>query len=128
MKVAHVALWTADLTAQAAFWQEFFSAQVGEKYVSRNRPGFESHFVQLSEGASIELMTLPVLAEALTNKEGCGWAHVAISVGSKADVEALASKAAERGILVAQPRMTGDGFYEAIVSDPDGNLIEITSD
>ncbi|WP_113632966.1 VOC family protein [Pectobacterium peruviense] len=128
MKVAHVALWTADLVAQAAFWQEFFAAQVGEKYVSRNRPGFESHFVQLSEGASIELMTLPVLAEAFTNKEGCGWAHVAISVGSKADVEALASKAAERGILVASPRMTGDGFYEAIVSDPDGNLIEITSD
>lgn len=38
MKVAHG---TADLAAQAAFWQEFFSAQVGEKYVSRNRPGFD---------------------------------------------------------------------------------------
>ena len=82
MKVAHVALWTADLAAQAAFWQEFFSAQVGEKYVSRNRPGFESHFVQLSEGASIELMTLPVLAEALTTKEGGGWSHVAVSLWS----------------------------------------------
>ncbi|GKX44302.1 hypothetical protein SOASR015_33360 [Pectobacterium carotovorum subsp. carotovorum] len=41
MKAAHVALWTADLAAQAAFWQEFFSAQVGAKYVSRNRPGFD---------------------------------------------------------------------------------------
>lgn len=30
MKVAHVALWTADLAAQAAFWQELFSAQVGK--------------------------------------------------------------------------------------------------
>lgn len=127
MKVAHVALWTADLAAQAAFWQEF-SPLRSEKICEPESSRFESHFVQLSEGASIELMTLPVLAEALTNKESCGWAHVAISVGSKADVEALASKAAERGILVAPPRMTGDGFYEAIVSDPDGNLIEITSD
>ncbi|KFX22159.1 hypothetical protein [Pectobacterium betavasculorum] len=32
-------------------------------------------FAELTEST---LMTLPVLAEALTNKEGCGWAHVAL--------------------------------------------------
>lgn len=26
-----------------------------------------------------------------------------------------------------RPRWTGDGFYEAIISDPDGNMIEITA-
>ncbi|WP_244748381.1 hypothetical protein [Mesorhizobium sp. 131-3-5] len=27
----------------------------------------------------------------------------------------------------AAPRLTGDGFYEAVIEDPDGNLIEVTT-
>ncbi len=30
------------------------------------------------------------------------------------------------GILLSPARMTGDGFYEAVISDPDGNPVEIT--
>ncbi|MDU6390501.1 MAG: glyoxalase/bleomycin resistance/extradiol dioxygenase family protein, partial [Pantoea sp.] len=30
-------------------------------------------------------------------------------------------------ILVSPARVTGDGYYEAIIRDPDGNLIEIVS-
>ena len=28
--------------------------------------------------------------------------------------------------IVNGPRLTGDGYYEAVVTDPDGNLVEIT--
>lgn len=28
--------------------------------------------------------------------------------------------------VVSSPRMTGDGYFESKVSDPDGNSIEIT--
>ncbi|HEE0241674.1 TPA: glyoxalase/bleomycin resistance/extradiol dioxygenase family protein, partial [Serratia marcescens] len=31
------------------------------------------------------------------------------------------------GILLSAPRWTGDGFYEAVIRDPDGNAIEITA-
>ena len=31
------------------------------------------------------------------------------------------------GLLASPPRWTGDGFYEAVTSDPEGNLIEITA-
>jgi lactoylglutathione lyase len=49
-------------------------------------------------------------------------AHVAFALGSKERVDALA---AELG-AVDGPRTTGDGYYEAVVLDPDGNRVELT--
>jgi lactoylglutathione lyase len=28
--------------------------------------------------------------------------------------------------IIGEPRTTGDGYYESVISDPEGNLIEIT--
>ena len=42
MRLTHVALWTRDLDAAAAFWRRTFGAEVGGLYESRNRPGFRS--------------------------------------------------------------------------------------
>jgi lactoylglutathione lyase len=49
-------------------------------------------------------------------------AHLAFSLGSREAVRALA---AELG-AVDGPRTTGDGYYEAVVLDPDGNRVELT--
>lgn len=29
--------------------------------------------------------------------------------------------------LLSGPRTTGDGYYESVVQDPEGNLVEITT-
>jgi len=128
MKIAHVALWTRYLEAQQQFWREWFNAESNALYQSRNRPGFASWFMQLEQGATIELMTLPDLAEGQPGREVTGWAHIAISVGDEQQVDEMAARAAEAGILVAAPRRTGDGYYEAIIRDPDGNLIELIAE
>ncbi|HAT7713134.1 TPA: glyoxalase/bleomycin resistance/extradiol dioxygenase family protein, partial [Enterobacter hormaechei subsp. steigerwaltii] len=57
--------------------------------------------------------------------EFVGWAHIAINVGSKAQVDSMAAQAQASGSLLSAPRMTGDGFYEAVIADPDGNRIEL---
>jgi lactoylglutathione lyase len=126
MRLAHVALWTTDLDAAARFWTEHFAADVGEEYVSRNRPGFRSRFAHLADGTAVELMTGPWLAET-DPTERPGWAHVAISLGSLDAVDDAARRFAEAGLLVSGPRWTGDGFYEAVARAPDGTLVEITS-
>ncbi|MCX3308511.1 VOC family protein [Pantoea vagans] len=128
MKIAHVALWTRHLEVQQQFWREWFDAESNARYQSRNRPGFASWFMQLEQGATIELMTLPDLAEGQPGRKVTGWAHIAISVGDELQVDEMAARAAEKGILVAAPRRTGDGYYEAIIRDPDGNLIELIAE
>ncbi|CAI2477513.1 Glyoxalase-like domain [Serratia liquefaciens] len=127
MKIAHVALWTRDIDAQVTFWQRYFDGVTGEQYVSRNRPGFVSRFVSLAAGPTLEIMSLPDLLSAEQASERVGWAHIALSVGEESRVDQLAQRAQQEGILQAAPRWTGDGFYEAIIRDPDGNAIEITA-
>lgn len=128
MKIAHVALWTRNLDAQVAFWQNVFGGQSNARYISKNRPGFASHFITLAEGPTIELMTLPALPDAPAYPEFVGWAHIAMAVGSKADVDRLAENARVNGTLLSAPRMTGDGYYEAVIADPDGNRVEIVGE
>ena len=125
MNIAHVALWTRSLDAQVQFWETVFSGRSNDRYVSKNRPGFKSHFITLDDGPTIELMTLPGLPSAPSHPEFVGWAHVAINVGSKAQVDSMAAQAQASGYLLSAPRMTGDGFYEAVIADPDGNRIEL---
>lgn len=127
MKIAHVALWTRDLTAQAAFWRRIFGGVCNERYISKNRAGFESYFITLEQGPTIELMTLPALPSGPDIPEFLGWAHIAIDVGNQATVERMAEAARQEGTLLSAPRMTGDGFYEAVIADPEGNRIELVA-
>ena len=56
-----------------------------------------------------------------------GFAHISFSVGSKEEVDRLTQQMSDDGITIAgQPRTTGDGYYESVVLDPEGNRIEIT--
>jgi lactoylglutathione lyase len=56
-----------------------------------------------------------------------GYAHLALSVGSREAVDALTERLRADGHRVLSgPRTTGDGYYESVVADPDGNPVEIT--
>jgi lactoylglutathione lyase len=57
-----------------------------------------------------------------------GLTHVAISLGSETAVDELTKKLRSEGVTVLDgPRRTGDGYYESVVLDPEGNRIEITA-
>ncbi|SWT26579.1 Lactoylglutathione lyase [Klebsiella pneumoniae] len=127
MKIAHFALWTQQLDVQARFWVDFFAASINEKYLSQTNPGFASYFVTIDDEVVIELMTKPGLQQASADNNHIGWAHLALSVGGAEQVDAIAQRAGAAGILISPPRTTGDGYYEAVIADPDGNLIEIVA-
>ena len=55
-------------------------------------------------------------------------AHLAISLGSREAVDRLVQEMKLAGVrIVSQPRQTGDGHYEAVIADSEGNLLEITA-
>ena len=56
-----------------------------------------------------------------------GFAHLSFSVGSKEGVDRLTRQMSDDGIRVlGEPRTTGDGYYESVILDPEGNRVEIT--
>lgn len=59
--------------------------------------------------------------------EQLGLAHVALTVGDETRVDALAARFVADGLPPdSGPRRTGDGYYECVVRDPDGNRVEIS--
>jgi len=48
-------------------------------------------------------------------------------VGDEVRVQEITERLRIAGVRVAgEPRRTGDGYYESVVLDPEGNRIEIT--
>lgn len=130
MQIEHVAIWTGNLERLKKFYVSYFQAEAGPKYTNQTR-GFESYFLTFSSGARLELMSLPLLVGRPDHRGApwAGYAHLAFSVGSSEEVDALAGQLEAGGHRVLDgPRVTGDGYYEAIALDPDGNRIEITID
>lgn len=127
MRLVHTACWTRDLAEAVSFWRGFFGADASEIYESRRRPGFRSSFITLPGGGpKIELMSGPWVEESPDGYRE-GWDHIAIAVGTPADVDELAERCRTAGRLVGEPRTTGDGYYEAIVAMPDGTPVEIVA-
>lgn len=59
-------------------------------------------------------------------KQFIGLVHFAIKIGSRAKVNELTDKLRTDGFrVISEPRFTGDGYYESVVLDPDGNRIEL---
>jgi lactoylglutathione lyase len=127
VRVEHIGVWVADIDRVAAFYHTYLGAQIGELY--RNpRTGFESRFLTFDTGARLELMTRQDVTQRVMNEQ-LGLAHVAINIGDEAAVDALAIRFRADGVIPdSGPRRTGDGYYECVVRDPEGNRVEIAAE
>jgi len=126
MRIEHVALWTRDIERLRSFYETYFQASVGPRYVNE-RKQFTSYFLSFGSGARLEIMSKPLVVTVPGDAPPMGYAHLAMSVGSREAVDSLAERFRREGVPVVDgPRQTGDGYYECVVLDPEGNRIEIT--
>ena len=128
MKIEHLAIWVDNLEKMKQFYMKYFQLNCGEKYENHTK-SFSSYFLYFeSTETRIELMNKP---DILTNNQNKGLlhglSHFALSVGNKQKVDELTEHLRNDGYTIAsEPRTTGDGFYESVILDPEGNNIEIT--
>ena len=127
MKIEHIALYTVNLERMCDFYQTYFGGVSGQPY-HNPKTGLRTRFLSFEQGARLELMTRPEVQEAQPTAFCTGWAHLAFAVGTREKVDALTERLRADGYSVTSgPRITGDGYYESCVLDPDGNMIEITA-
>ena len=108
MQLAHIAIWTNELERSRDFYIKYFNGKSNEKYV-----------------ASLEIMQRTDITKE-TADVFIGLAHFAFSTGSKEKVDAMIEQFRSDGYkIVGEPRITGDGYYEGAVLDPDGNIVEV---
>ena len=124
MRIDHVALCVRDLEAMRAFYTEYFGATSGELY-HNPRTGLRTYFLSFDGGARVELMQKPGALPGNSELRE-GWAHLSFALGSRGAVDAATERLRAAGCTVESgPRVTGDGYYESCVLDPEGNRVEL---
>ena len=88
-----------------------------------------SYFIEFEQGSRLELMEKLEVDSKLHDdiQNYLGITHFAFSTGDRVKVDQLTEQLRADGYkIVGEPRVTGDGYYESIVLDPEGNKVEIT--
>lgn len=125
MYINHIAILVKDLEGMKKFYEEYFNTTSSELYYNQ-KTQFKSYFLTFQSGARLELTNKKFNVGNST--DSLGYTHIAITVGDKKAVDLLAKKLMEVNYpLLNGPRTTGDGYYEAVIQDPEGNLIELTT-
>jgi len=127
MRIEHIAIWVKDLEGMRDFYTRYFKMNCSNKYVN-DKKKFSSYFLSFESGTRIEIMhRTDITKQQDTSVDVHGLAHFAISVGNKEKVDHLTEVIRSNGFpIIGNPRITGDGYYESIVQDPEGNKVEIT--
>ena len=127
MKLEHIALYVEDLEAMKAFYVRYFGATANKKY-HNPRTGLQTYFLSFDGGARLEIMQRPEMSPRASGEHPLGYTHISFKLGSMEKVNQLTLELQQRGCpLLNGPRMTGDGYYESVLSDPEGNLIELVA-
>ena len=125
-RIEHAALWVADLELMRTFYERYFGAVAGTRY-ENTRKAFQSYFLRFGSGARLEIMQSADVDPGARPSAAVGYAHIAFALGSAGAVDALTERLRAEGFRVIDgPRRTGDGYYESVVLDPEGNRVELT--
>lgn len=126
MKIEHVAMYVNDLVGARDFFVKYLGAKSNDGY-HNVKTDFRSYFLTFADGARLEIMNKPGMADLPKELNRTGYAHLAFSLGSKEAVDSLTEQLRSDGYeVVSGPRTTGDGYYESCVVAIEGNQIELT--
>ncbi len=126
MKIEHIAMYVNNLEAARDFFIKYLDGKSNDGYHNKTTD-FRSYFITFDDGARLEIMNKPGLADPEKALNQTGYIHIAFSLGSKEKVDELTLKLKNDGYeVVSGPRTTGDGYYESCIVGIEGNQIELT--
>jgi lactoylglutathione lyase len=125
-RIERLVLWTDALERLRDFYSQLLGAHAAP--LSED-PATGLRSVRLDFcGVQLELIQSPATAErAVSEPQRSGYAQFGFALGSADAVDELSGRllAAEHRV-VEPPRRTGEGRYECLALDPDGNRISLT--
>lgn len=130
IRLEHIALYTHRLEVMRQFYMNYFGATSNDRYENPAK-GFASYFLHFAGGARLEIMEKASVQDTpgANGKENVGLTHLAFVVGAREAVDTLTEVLRKDGFeVVGEPRTTGDGYYESVVLDPDGNRVELVAE
>jgi catechol 2,3-dioxygenase-like lactoylglutathione lyase family enzyme len=115
--IAHTCYRVRDLSRAIKFYCDVIGLKQAFEFINKEgkRTGVYIHvggrnFIELFEG------------EVLEQKGAGSYLHLCLEVD---EIKATVTELRERGIEVSEPKFGGDGSWQAWITDPDGNRIEL---
>jgi len=125
MRLDHVGIEVRDLFTEELFYRTALGFVPRYRYVSRNTPGLRTVFLE-RDGLALELLERPREAEFLERRADAP-GHLALAVPDVDAEYARLSALAFPGARLKPPRDTGDGYRELELTDPEGNVVELSA-
>jgi lactoylglutathione lyase len=127
MRIDHVCLNVRDIEKEKDFYSQIFGFISNQKY-HNDKTGWENYFLSSPDGFTrLELLSHADMPLVLVNRQATCIVHFSLGLGSKEAIDESLKKVFELGCeILGQPRITGDGYYEASFLDPEGNMVELT--
>ncbi len=120
--IHHIGIYVDRLEIVKSFFVEYFGAVAGNLYHNPNT-GLSTYFLTFADGSRLELLNRPDIVPDMSAAPF----HLSVSVGSKDEVNRITDMLVRKGYgAMSGPRLTGDGYYESVISGPESMLIEIT--
>ena len=127
MRIEHLAIVVSDLQRAKEFFCTYFNGVVSAPDYHNPHTGLYSCFVSFDGNTRLELMQWDGVPFATAHLRDMPFFHLAMSVGSREQVDAMTARLEADGYIVkSAPRTTGDGYYESVIVPFDGIEIEIT--
>ncbi len=123
--LTHLALHVLDLDACVAFYRDYCAMTVAHE---RSDGDGGSRVVWLAEAGREEDFVFVLIAGGPGRTRGPqDFSHFGFALASRADIDTIARKAEEAGLLAWPPRQEAYpvGYYCG-VQDPDGNIVEFS--
>ncbi len=123
--LTHIALHCEDLDASIAFYRDYCGLQI-----SHDRADDHSRVVWMAEPGKEHQFVIVMISGGRAHQQPDGdFSHLGFAMDSRAAVDAVAARAAAKGLLAWAPRDEPYpvGYYCGIRA-PDGNVVEFSYD
>lgn len=115
--LAHVCFIVSDLEKSMAFYQDVLGLTPAFDFVNEEGKRY-GYYLHLGERTFLELFSGQLAERA----EGQPFRHICLEVD---DIEATAAAIRAKGVEVTEIKTGKDHSYQAWITDPDGNRIEL---
>ena len=115
--MAHVMFRVADLDRALRFYCDALGMEKAFPFIRENGEHF-GQYIHVGGRTFIELFK----ADLAESAQGQSYGHICLEVG---DIETVVRALRERGVEVSDPKLGTDRSWQAWITDPDGNRIEL---
>ena len=125
MKIVNVGIYVKDIERVKAFFEHYFGTKT-DAVLNDEDNGYYSYILSLGEGALIELMNKPSIADEPKDPNRTGLAHININVGSRERLDEITAAFKKENYVIQYETYSPEGAGEIRAITVEDIILEVS--